>query len=169
MPVKNPIGKPAPKVAGTSRTLPKPGPAPAEDEQEEQQPTMSKEDAFDSAEPESGFGIPNGNYIVHLVKCVVDKSKAPKETVQFHYEVAEGDQEGKTVVSFYNLYDAKGEQMRGIGFLKRDCEMLGQPAFRYAELEEAMQTLEAERLQCNISVKQNGQWTNVFLQGLAED
>jgi hypothetical protein len=171
MPAKTPIGKPAPRPASTSRTLPKPGPTPVQQEEDEQQETgevQSKEDAFDNAEPEVGFGIPNGGYRAHLVKCVVDRQAMPKESVMFGYEIAEGDFEGKQINSWYNLFDKEGKAMKGIGYFKRDCEVLGQPSFKLAEIDEAMQNLEQERLLCNINVKQNGQWTNVFLQGLAE-
>lgn len=150
-----------------TRTLAKPGPAPAEDEPT-QGGAVSKEDAFDNAEPESGFGLPNGQYVAHLVKCEVDRKTMPKESVVFDYEIAEGEQEGKTVKAWYNLFDAKGVAMKGIGYFKRDMEVLGQPSFKLADIDEALQTLESERVMVNITGKQNGPYYNVFLQGLAQ-
>lgn len=170
MPIKQPMRKPQ-APATTGRTLPKPGAAPADEGGgEDEQPTgaASKEDAFDSAEPESGFGLPNGNYVAHLIKCGVDRTTPPKESVRFDFEIAEGEQEGKTVVAWYSLFDKQGNQMKGIGYFKRDMEVLGQPAFKFADIDDALATLEAERVKCNITGKQNGQFFNIFLQGLAE-
>lgn len=168
MPIKQTIAK-KPAPASTARTLPKPGPSQIpEDENENTGGAISKEDAFDNAEPESGFSIPNGNYIANLVGAKLDRSAAPKESVVFDYEIKEGEAEGKTIKAWYNLFDKDGQPMKGMGFFKRDMEVLGQPSFKYAEIEEALQQLESERVEVNINVKQNGQWTNVYLQGLAQ-
>lgn len=167
MPIKQPIGKTA-----TARTLPKPGPTRVQEDEGVETTTVegavSKEDAFDNAEPETGFGGPVGNFAAHLVKCGVDRTKSPKESVRFDYEIAEGDDEGKAVVAWYNLFDKDGQPMRGIGFFKRDMEILGQPSFKLAEIDEVLQALEAERPLCNITGKQNGQFYNIYLQGLAQ-
>jgi hypothetical protein len=169
MPIKQTlVKKTAP--ASTSRTLPKPGPNPADEEQEETTGrASSKEEAFDNAEPESGFGVPNGNYIANLVGAKLEKDESSeKESVMFEYEIKEGEAEGKTIKAWYSLFDKDGNQMKGMGFFKRDMEVLGQPSFKYAEIEDALQQLESERVEVNINVKQNGQWTNVYLQGLAQ-
>lgn len=159
---------PARKPNVPTRTLPKPGPAPEQDEQQTPEGAVSKEDAFDNAEPESGFGLPGGQYVAHLVKCEMDRKSLPKESVCFDYEIAEGEQEGKTVKAWYNLFDKNGNQMKGIGYFKRDMEVLGQPSFKLAEIDDALATLEAERVKVNITGKQNGAYFNIYLNGLAE-
>lgn len=168
MPAKQPMRKPQ----APARTLPKPGAAPDDGSDEGAEgargAVASKEDAFDNAEPESGFGLPNGNYVAHLIKCAVDRTTPPKESVRFDFEIAEGDCEGKTVVAWYSLFDKQGQQMKGIGYFKRDMEVLGAPPFKFADIDDALATLEAERVKCNITGKQNGQFFNIFLQGLAE-
>lgn len=169
MPIKQPIGNKT--QTQTKRTLPNPGPTRVQEEEEVETSTtgaISKEDAFNNAEPEAGFGGPVGNFPAHLVKCGVDRSKAPKESVRFDYEIAEGDEEGKAVVAWYNLFDKDGQPMKGIGYFKRDMEILGVPSFTLEQIDEVLQNLEAERPLCNITGKQNGQFYNVYLQGLAQ-
>lgn len=163
MPVqKKPVGRPLPS---------RPGPAAEEQEQEheqeQQQAPRSRADAFNDAKPETGFGVPPGPYQAHLVGAVREID-GQKESVKVSYEVAEGEEEGKTINAWYNLFSKDGVPMKGAGFMKRDFEILGQPELDYDQLDEQLEALQAERLLCNLTVKQNGQWTNVYLQGLAE-
>lgn len=146
----------------------RPGPAP--DEQEEgqgQSAPQSRADAFNNMQPEAGINLPPGQYTAHLV----DASKeidGQKEAVKITYEIYDGEHQGETVPAWYNLFDKEGNSQRGIGFIKRDFGLLGQPELDYDNLEEQLQNLANERPLCNLTVKKNGQWTNIYLQGLAE-
>jgi hypothetical protein len=155
------------KPAGSKPLPQRPGPSQQEPEPEEQERPRSRADAFDDAEPESGIGIKPGSYAAHLV-AASHEVDGQKESVKFQYEIYDGDEQGKTVSSWYNLFDKDGNQQRGIGFLKRDMEMMGQPPLNYKQLADQLQAVADERPLCNLTVKQNAQWTNIYLQGLAE-
>lgn len=167
MPVKSNVG-----AQRTTRQLPASGPAPGTEEEPLQGSVAgggarSKADAFNDAAPESGFNIPAGQYIAHLTGAVKE-TEGEKESVKFSYEIAEGEHESKGLAAWYNLFDKDGKPMRGMGFFKRDVELLGQEEIPYEELDDRLEDLASERLLCNISVKHNGQFVNVYLQGLAQ-
>jgi hypothetical protein len=154
-------------------TKPLPGrPGPSEDEQQEQQPqrqARSKAEMFNNAEPESGFNVPLGPYVAHLVDAQHEKDDTnEKESVKMSYEVAEGEQEGKTINAWYNLFDKDGNPQRGSGFLKRDMALMGGPELDYDQLQSQLDELTAERPLCNLLVKDNKGYTHGFCQGLAE-
>lgn len=130
---------------------------------------VNKAALFNEAPVEAGFGVPPGQYIAYLVGADREASDdSPKESVKFTYEVAEGEFESKTISAWYNLFDKDGQLMRGGGFLKRDFEILEQPSLVYEELDNQLRNLADERIAVTITVKQNGQWTNVYLQGKTE-
>lgn len=153
-------------AAQPSRIVAKPGPAEVEEDQSSE--VKSKADAFNNASPEKGFGFPVGNYTAHLVEAIREFFDGAKESIKFTYTVYEGEQEGKDVITWYNIFNVAGELQRGAGFFKRDMETLGQPAPDFEQIDEQLSALSSERLLCNITVKTKDGFTNVFLQGLAE-
>lgn len=162
-----------PVTATSGRTFtPRPGPAEEEVEQETGRgPTApagrSRADAFNQAEPENGLSLPVGNYTAHLVGAekFVD---GQKESVKFTYEIYEGELQGQSVPTWYNLFDKDGNLAKGVGYLKRDMEVLGGPTLNYDDLEVQLEQLIAERPLCNLTAKKNKGYTNIYLQGLAE-
>lgn len=160
-PIQRPTPRPLPRKAGPE--------AEQEHEQDRRPPARSKADMFNNAEPETGFSVPLGPYVAHLVEATHDKDDTTeKESVCFSYEVAEGEQEGKTIKAWYNLFDKDGNPQRGAGFLKRDMELMGGPELVYDELSDQLASLVQERPLCNLLVKDNKGYTNVFFQGLAQ-
>jgi hypothetical protein len=169
---------PTPKRPVGQRPLPsRPGSAP-EAEQEEQgversQRASSKEDAFNNQAAATGFSVPGGSYVAHLIdaeRIVADDSE--KESIKIMYEVAEGEYQGKEVPAWYNLFDTKGVAQKGGEYFKRDVVLLGvrqegnEPT--YSELDDVCQALKDERPLCNITCKHNPPYFNIYLQGLSE-
>lgn len=163
VPKKTPLSRPAQPPRPTTQ---QPGPEVDEQEEEQQRPA-SRAAAFNDTAPESGINLPVGNYTAHMIGAQREV-EGKKEAVKVTYEVYEGEQQGETVPAWYNLFDKDGNKQRGIGFLKRDFGILGQPELDYETLDDQLETLQSERPLCNITVKKNQQWTNIYLQGLAE-
>jgi len=159
--------KPVGSVRQPASALPKPGPAKEEKETTsfEQPQEADRASLFDESKPESGFGVPPGDYVAILAAASHEKD-GQKESIKFGYEIAEGESEGKNLNAWYNLFDTEGKPQRGMGFFKRDMEVLGQAVPTYDELEDGLRALADERLRVIVTVKQNGQWTNLFLKGL---
>lgn len=129
-------------------------------------------DLFDKTKPGGGF-MPVGKHTCYLTSLEVEGKLdgEDKLKVKVTFEGAEDEEEGvsgKSLSSWYSLRSEDGEPMGGIGFLKRDLEILGYADISLSDLEELCSTITNERLKVVINVKQNGQYTNAYLQGLAE-
>lgn len=176
MPKANSVG--STKTVASKGRLPQPGPEreEAEEQQEEASGGQSRADLFAGAKPAEGFEFPLGQYMSDLTECTF-LIEGEKESVMFKYEVTEGEQEGKGPNAFYNFFDDKGEQQRGIEFFKKDIITLGYDAEEfvdaYREGREAfadrLRVLGDERHAVVIDVKKNAKgYTNVFLKGLQQ-
>lgn len=139
-------------------------------------PRRSLSDAFDEAKPGGGF-MPVGKHEVLITNFElegeiadnIDEQKKLKAIVT--YEGVPGEKEGvdgKELKSWYSLCDDNGEPQGGMGFIKKDLDVLGYDEVKIDDLAEVLQQITAERPKVIISVKQNGQYTNAYLQGLAE-
>ena len=130
---------------------------------------QSAANLFDDAKPEEGFGIPQGSYEAIIVGAELKKAEdLKKESIEMTFEVQnhrDDEMNGKTVKTWYNLIDKDGKAAKGMGFWKRDAEVLGYPC-KYAELEETLEQLVNDQVEVAITVKINGQFTNVYINGL---
>lgn len=141
------------------------------DEQEDS--VASKADAFDTAKA-TGLGIPVGDWEARILEMVIEKKAEKGESVKVTYEATTTDEDseayGKKSSQWYQIFDKDGNIGKGVGFLKTDLEKLGvdEEGRKYANLESTLEQISTEQPLVNIKVKQNGQYFNVYLQGLAE-
>lgn len=162
---------------------------PAEEEEEEETPAPRKgsqkkkkkakrslADVFDETKPGRGL-MPAGDYkmIVKGYEMDGEIAEDPEEQgplkVKVTYEGHEDEEEGvagKTISQWYTIADDDGEPGPGIPFLKGDLDVLGYEDVLLADLQEIFDDVEAEEPEVIVKVKQNGQYTNAYLQGLAE-
>lgn len=113
--------------------------------------------------------LPEGEHEVRLNSFEI-KDKPGKGTAAFvEYEAIDGDYEGRKVRQMYMLTEPNGEKKQGMAYLKRDLALLGYEDVKGKDLESSLQTLTEEQPICIINVKNNGQYVNAYLQGLAEN
>lgn len=131
----------------------------------------SLEDAFDSAKPGGGF-MPVGRHRAFITGFELeepnDKGHSAKVTYTGSDQSDNEEVHDKDLAQWYKLLDKDGSPGQGLGFLKRDLEILGYAEVKFSELEDTFAAIVTERPEVIINVKQNGQWTNAYLQGLAE-
>jgi len=172
MPAKQ-APKPAAKAAIPSRSRQ----SVAADEPAEHESTgnenSSKADAFDSATA-SGLGFTPGDLEARVLEMVYEKN-AKGESVKITYEATTTDEDdpnyGKKSSQWYSVFDKDGNAGKGIGFLKQDLEKLGadEEGAKFVNLETTLEEITTAQPLVNVKAKQNGQWLNVYLQGLVED
>lgn len=133
-------------------------------------------DIFDSTKPGRGL-LPPGDYKAYVTGFQLEGDIAEegeeqdKLKVKVVYEIHEDEDAevaGKTISQWYGLADDDGAPGPGIPFLKGDLDVLGYEDVLLEDLEEIFADVEAERPQVLIKVKPNGQYTNAYLQGLAD-
>lgn len=137
--------------------------------------SRSLADVFDSTKPGRGI-LPAGDYKAYVAGFemegdIADEGEAQGELkIKVTYEIHEDDEDaaGKTISQWYQIADDDGEPGPGIPYLKGDLDVLGYEDIKLEDLEEIFADVEAERQVVVIKVKQNGQYTNAYLQGLAE-
>ena len=132
----------------------------------------SKADLFDETKPNEGFGIPQGAYEALIVGAELKRDESSeKESIEMTYEVInhrDDELNGKTVKAWYNLFDKDGTPAKGGGFWKRDSAVIGYEC-KYADLEETLAGLVEDQVEVAITVKVNGQFTNIYLNGLVNN
>lgn len=133
-------------------------------------------DIFDSTVPGRGL-MPAGDYKMKVLgyelegEIADDPDDQGELKVKVTYEGHEDEEEGvagKTISQWYQIADDSGEAGPGIPFLKGDLDILGYEEVVLADLEEIFADVAAEEPEVIVKVKQNGQYTNAYLQGLAE-
>jgi hypothetical protein len=145
---------------------------PAADTNTDQPTTRSMADAFDSAQP-AGQVAP-GKYEAILVDAVLQALDDKGRSARISYEIAqEGDSQGNKLTQFYKLFEAGSTEEtpivgKGADYMKRDLAILGYGDARFADLEDVFETLKDEMPGVVVTVKQNQQYTNVYLGGLVE-
>ena len=129
--------------------------------------SRSLADVFDDTQPQ-GQTEP-GKYDSVLVEAVLQAPDDRGQSARFSYEIAsEGDNQGNRVTQFYKLLNDDGSRGQGMAFLKRDLAVLQKGDVAGDELEDALKELSEEMPGCSITVKQNGAFTNVYLNGISE-
>jgi hypothetical protein len=160
----------APPKKAATRTPPPPnrGSRRSDAGEEHQGGGMSKADAFDAAKPMGA--IDGGKYVALLAEMVLQDPDEKGQSARVTYEIAtEGEFRGQKVTQFYKLFEADETPGKGLQFLKRDLVVLGQPDVKFGDLENVFEELVSQQIGCNVTVKQNGQFTNVYLNGITED
>lgn len=115
--------------------------------------------------------LPDGEYIGDLKELKLAESKKGRVQVEVMWEVADGELAGKTQKQFYGLSDDKGTpDERGMGYFKNFCEVIGLDLPDELELwQEAMDEFVANNVSLfEIAAKANGDYTNVFVNGVSE-
>jgi hypothetical protein len=165
MPLKKPVQRAVPGAPAAS----------AEQGEQQQAPvkrkSVSLEAAFDEAKPGGGF-MPVGRHRAFITEMVLeepnDKGTSAKVTYEGSPQSENEEVHGKSLSQWYKLLDKDGTPAQGLGFLKRDLEILGYADVTGDQLEDVFAQITSERPEVVINVKQNGQWTNAYLQGLVE-
>lgn len=168
---KKTAAPPAKKLA--AKTTPPPPNRRAHQEREEEnsggeENAQSRADAFDAAKPQGQ--IDGGKYVALIGEMILQEPDDKGQSARVKYEIAtEGDFRGADVTQFYKLFEADGSVGKGAAFLKRDLAVLGHADVKFGDLEETFEEIVNDQVGCNVTVKQNGQWTNVYLDGVTED
>lgn len=167
MPVKRQAA-PAKKPAGKTPPPPKRQAREAREEDDENSGATSKADAFDN---EKAMGqIDGGKYVALIGEMILGAEDEKGQSARVVYEIAtDGEFQGQKVTQFYKLFEADGAVGKGAAFLKRDLAILGHADVRFGDLEDVFEQIVDQKIGCNVQVKQNGQFTNVYLNGVTED
>ena len=115
--------------------------------------------------------IPDGEYIGDLKEMKLGESKKGRIQVVVEWEVADGEFAGKTQKQFYGLSDDKGaSDETGMGYFKNVCEVIGLDLPEDLNLwQESMDEFVANNLSLfDITAKANGQYVNVYVNGVSE-
>jgi hypothetical protein len=115
--------------------------------------------------------LPDGDYIGDLKEMKLGNSKAGRTQVTVDWEVADGELAGKTQKQFYGLSDDKGvADKTGMGYFKNVCEVIGLDLPEDLNVwQEAMDEFVGSLTTLyDITAKANGQYTNVYVNGISE-
>lgn len=165
---------PVKKLVGSRQTS-----APKKEAAPPPPPPDSQEDddgasAFDDAKPQGQ--VDPGKYEAVIEEFVLQEEDEKGQSARIKYGIAnEGEFRGQQVTQFYKLFESGRDENnkrivgKGASFLKKDLAVLGYGDVKFADMEEAMAEIVDNNTGVVITVKQNQQWTNVYLAGLAED
>jgi hypothetical protein len=156
---------PAPAAKPQQRQTPR---APKQDAEHNEQSSGNKADLFDKAKATGA--VEPGKYEAIIAEMVLQPEDEKGQSVRINVEIAtEGEFRGEKLAQFYKCFEANGDPGKGLNFLKRDLAILGKPDVKFSELEDVFQEIVDAQTAILITVKQNGQYTNVYLNGLCED
>jgi hypothetical protein len=116
--------------------------------------------------------VPDGDYIGDLKEMTLGNAKKGRLQVVFNWEVADGEQAGKTQKQFYGLSDDKGNpDETGMGYFKNVCEIIGLDL--PDDFEEWQGTMDQflvdnATLLYDIVAKANGNYTNIFVNSVSD-
>jgi hypothetical protein len=130
--------------------------------------SMSESALFDATK--AAGNVEPGKYEALIKELVLQPKDEKGRSVRIKYEIASpGDNQGETATQWYKIFDENGAPGKGAQFLKKDLAVLGYSDVKFADLEEAFEEIVEKELGVLIQVKLNQGFTNVYLQGLAED
>jgi hypothetical protein len=156
---------PQKKAAPAKKSTPR---APRASEEGNEGGGQSRADAFDSQKPMGA--IDGGKYVALIGEAVLGKEDEKGQSARFQYEIAtDGEFRGQKVTQFYKLFEADGSVGKGAAFLKKDLAVLGKGDVKFGDLEDVFEEIVTDQIGCNVTVKQNGQFTNVYLNSITED
>lgn len=158
---------PPAKKTATKKAIP-PAPKKRREEEEESNGAESKADLFDQQKPLGA--IDGGKYVALIGEMILQDPDEKGQSARVSYEIAtDGEFRGQKVTQFYKLFEADNSIGKGAAFLKRDLAVLGQADVKFGNLEKVFEQIVEDKIGCNVTVKQNGQFTNVYLNGITED
>lgn len=135
---------------------------------DENEGAESKADLFDQQKPMGA--IDGGKYVALVAELVLGESDDKGQSARATYEIAtDGEFRGQKVTQFYKLFESDGSIGKGAAFLKRDLAILGHEDVKFADLKDTFEEIVNDQIGVNVTVKQNGQFTNVYLNGVTED
>lgn len=115
--------------------------------------------------------IPDGDYIGDLKELKLGNAKKGRVQVVAEWEIADGELAGKTQKQFYGLSDDTGKaDPIGMGYFKNVCEVIGLDLPEDLNVwQEVMDEFIANNVSLfDITAKANGNYTNVFVNGVSE-
>lgn len=128
----------------------------------------SRAKAFDDTKPQGA--VDPGKYYGVIEEFVMQEPDDKGQSARVKYGIAnDGEFRGQQVTQFYKVFESDGSTGKGAAFLKKDLAVLGYGDVKFLDLDEAFKEIVDKDMGVVITVKQNGQWTNVYLGGLAED
>ena len=109
--------------------------------------------------------VDDGDYIGDVKEIKLGESKKGRTQVVTEIAIADGPFEGKTIKRFDGVEDEKG-----MGYFKNLCEVIGLDLPEDLELwQDAMDAFVANNQDLfNITVKKNGEYANVYVNGVSE-
>lgn len=161
------VKRSAPPAKGGKTQQKKTPPAPRGDG-DENAGGESKADLFDSTKPQGA--IDGGKYVALIAEMILQKPDEKGQSARVTYEIAtEGEFQGQKATQFYKMFEADESAGKGLAFLKRDLAVMGYSDVKFGDLEDVFEEIVNKNVGANVTVKQNGQFTNVYLNSLAED
>lgn len=126
-------------------------------------------DLFDEADG-SGVGnmLPEGEHKVRINEMTFKEDPKKGSAVVAEYEAIDGEHEGKKIRQLYKLTDSERQVAPGMNFLKRDFGLLKYEDVTGAKMKKTLAKITEEQPLVIIQVKENGNYINARLQGLAE-
>lgn len=115
--------------------------------------------------------VPDGSYLGDLKEMKLGQSKKGRWQVEMTWEVADGDNAGKTQKQFYGISTNEGAADEvGMGYLKNVFEVLGFDAPEDVDLwqEHFDAFVNDNTAYYDITVKSNGNYANVYVNGVSE-
>lgn len=120
----------------------------------------------------AGFeNLSDGDYIGDLKELKLAEAKKGRVQVEVTWEVADGELTGKTQKQFYGLSDNVGvADETGMGYWKNVCEIIGLDLPEDLNLwQETFDEFVGSNLSLfDITAKANGQYCNVYVNGVSE-
>ena len=115
--------------------------------------------------------IPDGDYIGDIKEIKFGNAKKGRFQVVLDWEVADGEQAGQKQKQFYGLSNDNGvPDEQGMGYFKNVCEVMGldlpEDLNEWQEYFDAF--VESNKLLFNITAKANGNYVNVYCNGVSE-
>lgn len=116
--------------------------------------------------------IPDNDYVGDLKEIKLARSKKGRWQAEFTWEVADGEQSGRTQKQFYGLSDNTGKpDAVGMGYFKGTCEVIGLDLSEDANVwQDDFNAFLSENSNAlyDITVKANGNYANVYVNSVSE-
>jgi len=116
--------------------------------------------------------IPDGDYVGDLKEIKLAQSKKGRWQAEFTWEVADGEQSGRTQKQFYGVSDNAGKpDAVGMGYFKGTCEVIGLDLSEDANVwQDEFNAFLSENSNAlyEITVKANGNYANVYVNSVSE-
>ena len=124
---------------------------------------------WDMTDPtEASNNLPAGEQKAILADIQVNKDKTKGTAVFFKWQGVD-EAEGKTSSQMYKLTDGEGTKAPGLAYLMRDLALLGYEGIKGKNLEKTLKEIVEEEITAIVNVKEKGEYTNVYVQGLPVD